>query len=127
MRDKVIVVTGGASGIGLATVEKLLAAEALVVIADLDTPHARQTAAELARQTPDTISFAPLDVRSDDSVTSAIAAIIEQHGVPDGLVNCAGILESPKVSWLADMDRHDEIWRAAIDSDEHYVYAIALP
>jgi NAD(P)-dependent dehydrogenase (short-subunit alcohol dehydrogenase family) len=31
--------------------------------------------------------------------------------VPDGIVTCAGILESPRVSWLADLERHDAIWR----------------
>lgn len=111
MRDKVIVVTGGASGIGLATVEKLLAEGSQVVIADLDTPKARQTAAELARTAAGAISFEPLDVRDDAMVARAIEAIIARHGVPYGLVNCAGILEAPKVSWLADMERHDEIWR----------------
>lgn len=110
MQDALVVVTGGASGIGLATVRKLSAEGYRVVVADLDTPHGRQTVDELASE-GEKVTFQPVDVRDDASVEAAVSAIIARHGVPYGLVNCAGILEAPKVSWLSDMDRHDEIWR----------------
>lgn len=110
MHDKLIVVTGGASGIGLATVKKLADAGCRVVVADLDNLLARDLVREVARTHPK-IDFEAIDVRNDHHVETAINAIIARHGVPYGLVNCAGILEAPKVSWLADMERHDEIWR----------------
>lgn len=104
---RTIVITGGASGIGFATVEKCLAAGDRVVVAD----RAPGPDVEARMAAGADVHFAPVDVRDDASVAAFAEAVIAAHGVPHGLVLCAGILEVPKVSWLAEMDRHDEIWR----------------
>jgi NAD(P)-dependent dehydrogenase (short-subunit alcohol dehydrogenase family) len=108
MSDKrVVVITGGASGIGWATVLKCLAAGDRVVIAD----RAPGPDASARMAAGDDLHFAEVDVADDASVAAMAETIIATHGAPHGLVTCAGILETPKVSWLADMDRHDAIWR----------------
>ena len=78
---RVVAVTGGASGIGLATVELLRERGATTVSWDLaaapaDPPHAA----------------AALDVTDDAAVADAVADIVAAHGRIDGLVNCAGTL-----------------------------------
>ena len=108
--SRLIVVTGGASGIGLASVKMLLSEGHRVVVADLDAPLAKDVVGGLAKEGFE-VDFEAIDVRDDAKVEAGIAAIIKRHGVPYGLVNCAGILEAPKVSWLSDMERHDDIWR----------------
>ena len=77
------VVTGGASGIGEATVRVLAGAGASVIIADLDTERAKSLAAELGSA----VTPAVLDVTNEDAVKSFFAGL----PVLDILVNNAGI------------------------------------
>ena len=63
------VVTGGASGLGLATVQALLARGVLVTILDLPTSQGAQVAESLGAAA----SFAPGDVRDDEAVAAAVA------------------------------------------------------
>ncbi|MGQ0574215.1 MAG: 3-hydroxyacyl-CoA dehydrogenase [Pseudonocardia sp.] len=85
INGSVALVTGGASGLGLATVEKLLDAGAKVVVLDLP----RSDGAEVADKLGENVRFAPADVRSAEEVTAAldVAAGLGQLRVT---VNCAG-------------------------------------
>jgi NAD(P)-dependent dehydrogenase (short-subunit alcohol dehydrogenase family) len=75
--DAAALVTGGASGLGLATAQALAAAGARVTIADLPTSRG----AELP------VSFVPCDVRSEADVLAAVEAAGDARIV----VNCAGV------------------------------------
>lgn len=82
----VAVVTGGASGLGLATVRRLLAkGAATVVIADLPGSAGADVAGELG----DRVQFAPADVRDSDGLTEAFDRA-EQIGPLRAVVHCAG-------------------------------------
>jgi NAD(P)-dependent dehydrogenase (short-subunit alcohol dehydrogenase family) len=76
----VAVVTGGASGIGAATVERLLADGARVAVVDRDTSNAH----------PDAFGVVG-DISDDASVRAAVAAVVAEFGAIDILVNNAGI------------------------------------
>ncbi len=84
--DNVALVTGGASGLGLATVRELHAHGARVIILDLPSSQGKTIAAELG----DRAVFAPGDVTSPDSVSAALDAAGEP-GTLRITVNCAGI------------------------------------
>jgi NAD(P)-dependent dehydrogenase (short-subunit alcohol dehydrogenase family) len=75
LQDKVAVVTGGASGIGLATAQLFAEEGARVIILDIDA-----SAADSLR----------VDVTSAHEVESAIKAVVDRHGHLDILVNVAG-------------------------------------
>jgi 3-hydroxyacyl-CoA dehydrogenase / 3-hydroxy-2-methylbutyryl-CoA dehydrogenase len=81
------IVTGGASGLGRATVARLVAAGARVAI--LDRPAS--SGADVAKQLGGTAAFTPADVTSADDVSAAIAKAREHLGGLNVLVNCAGI------------------------------------
>lgn len=81
LQGKVIVITGGASGIGLATAQIAQAAGATVVCADVKAPQAL----------PAGLHFVPLDTADEASVNAAIDRVLLQHGHIDGLVTSAGI------------------------------------
>ena len=84
---KTALVTGGASGLGRATVEALLAAGARVVICDLPTSQGELVAKELG----DTTRFAPADVTSPVEVQAAVDLAASEFGGLHITVNCAGI------------------------------------
>ncbi|WP_232663486.1 3-hydroxyacyl-CoA dehydrogenase [Pseudonocardia sp. TRM90224] len=108
--DGVALVTGGASGLGLATTQALLAAGAKVVMLDLPTSAGEQHAKELG----DTARFAAADVRSEEQVSAALDVAAEL-GPLRVCVNCAGTGNAIKtigkkgVFPLADFTRIIEI------------------
>ena len=89
---KVAIVTGGASGIGLATATRLGSEGARVVLADLDTQKG-QAAAQQVRDAggPDALGVA-CDVAREDQVQAAVGAAFERFGRLDGIVNNAGLM-----------------------------------
>lgn len=89
-------VTGGASGIGAATAQRLAVAGAAVVVLDRDV--ANTTAAVQA------------DIGDDDAVRAAVAAAVEQLGGLDILINNAGIGAQGGVA-----DNDDDEWRHVLD------------
>ncbi|WP_067928847.1 bifunctional aldolase/short-chain dehydrogenase [Alicyclobacillus shizuokensis] len=92
---QVAFVTGGAGGIGSATAERLAAAGAHVVIADINTDRARQVAGELAdRFGEGTVTSVYLDVTREDAVEEAMRATILAYGGLDLLVSNAGLASS---------------------------------
>jgi NAD(P)-dependent dehydrogenase (short-subunit alcohol dehydrogenase family) len=78
-------VTGGASGLGLATARRLASAGAAVVIADLPQSTGAQVAAELGGA----VEFAPADVRNAEQIEAALD-LTERTGPIRALVHCAG-------------------------------------
>ena len=83
----VAVITGGASGLGRATAERLVAAGGRVALLDLP----RSPGADTARALGDRALFTPADVTSPDEVTAALDLAVERLGAVHVLVNCAGI------------------------------------
>jgi NAD(P)-dependent dehydrogenase (short-subunit alcohol dehydrogenase family) len=83
-------VTGGASGLGLATARRLAAAGATVTIVDLATSAGADVAAELGG------SFAPADVTDPEQVAAAVAVASASRPLRV-VVNCAGIAPPAKV------------------------------
>jgi len=85
VRDSVAIVTGGASGLGLATTRALLAAGARVVILDLPGSPGERVAADLGSE----VRFAAADVRHEDDVAAALD-VADSLGPLRVAVNCAG-------------------------------------
>jgi NAD(P)-dependent dehydrogenase (short-subunit alcohol dehydrogenase family) len=86
------VVTGGASGLGLASARALAAQGVKVTIFDLNVEAGEQAARDIGG------IFARVDVTSDDSVEAGFAAARAAHGQERILVNCAGIVTVRKTA-----------------------------
>jgi NAD(P)-dependent dehydrogenase (short-subunit alcohol dehydrogenase family) len=91
LQDKVILITGGASGIGLASVERCLAEGAKVALADLAGSAGADKAAELDRQFPGHCVFTAVDVTSTEQVDQMVSDVVARFGRLDGVFNNAGI------------------------------------
>ncbi len=90
LRDRVVFITGGGSGIGASLVEHFSAQGARVVFVDVAREASEALAAEIAssgRRPPD---FIPCDLRNIDDLRAAIARTFEQNGPIRALINNAG-------------------------------------
>lgn len=100
---KVALVTGAASGIGLATAKRLIDDGACVVIADLDKKKAEKVAAQLGSS--DVTIGVGVDVRNEEEVREAVKQTLLAFGGIDILVNNAGVslskplLETTETDW----------------------------
>jgi NAD(P)-dependent dehydrogenase (short-subunit alcohol dehydrogenase family) len=88
----VALVTGGASGLGLATARRLAGAGARVVLVDLPGSEGEKVAADLG----EAAAFAPADV-TDESAVAAALDVADELGTLRVVVNCAGIATAGKV------------------------------
>jgi NAD(P)-dependent dehydrogenase (short-subunit alcohol dehydrogenase family) len=95
LEGRIVVVTGGAQGIGKHAARTFAEQKAKVVIADFNDELARKTAAELA-QTTETLPVR-VDVRDEASVKSMVDQVIGRFGQIDVMVNNAAIV--PHFAW----------------------------
>src|SRR5271169_6135060 len=89
-QNKVVVVTGGASGIGLACCREFAQRHAAVAVVDVDEKGGRRAAKEL-RQSGGRVEFFSLDVSKCSQVEAGVAKIAKKFGGIDILINNAGI------------------------------------
>jgi NAD(P)-dependent dehydrogenase (short-subunit alcohol dehydrogenase family) len=106
LAGKVVLVTGAASGIGLACVQRFAAEGARVVGLDVNEPQQDLALPDGAHE----VAFAQIDVRDEDAIASAFDAAVDAHGRVDGLVTAAGVAGGGPAHML---DRHE--WQRVLD------------
>lgn len=89
----VALVTGGASGLGKATVEKLAKENCKVILADLPTSLGQQVADSIGEN----VTFTPVDVRSEQEVQNTFNLIRDRFKQLDVIVNCASLACSHEI------------------------------
>jgi NAD(P)-dependent dehydrogenase (short-subunit alcohol dehydrogenase family) len=109
LRDKVAVVTGAASGIGLAVAELLAAEGARLVLADIDGQALDEQCARLSAEGHDTYGV-PTDVRDPAEVEALADAAVERFGALHIAMNNAGIVNRG-LAWELSLDE----WRRVLD------------
>ena len=108
--NRVAVVTGGASGIGLAVAERLARQDCSIVILDIDEANGMRTAAGIQRLGKQA-AFMRVDVTHEGAVRAGFENIVFDHDTVNVLVNVAGgslhrhkIEEFPLDHWRAVID-----------------------
>jgi meso-butanediol dehydrogenase/(S,S)-butanediol dehydrogenase/diacetyl reductase len=109
---KVVIVTGGASGIGLATAQRFASEQAIVVIADKDGKQAQTAAQQLREDGAAGVLACTGDVSVEADVKATIDAAIRQFGRLDVVVNNAGLMTFHALGVLTHED-----WRRVLDVD----------
>jgi NAD(P)-dependent dehydrogenase (short-subunit alcohol dehydrogenase family) len=107
IEGKVAVITGGASGIGEATVRRFCEEGARVVIADIQEDRGKALAEELGQ----VARFARVDVTEEDEIAAAIALAVQDFGRLDVMYNNAGIVGTLGSLLETSADQ----WRKTID------------
>lgn len=102
-KEKVAVVTGGASGIGLATTKKLLSEGANVVILDLKMDE------EIINSLGENVLYLKCDVSNEENVKNCIEEIIKKFNHIDYLVANAGIGGSSSKPHEVSMDEWNKV------------------
>jgi len=103
-KEKVAIVTGSASGIGLATARRLGSEGARVIVADLDAAKGRAAAAQVrAAGALDAVAL-PCDVAREDQVQATVTAAFDRFGRLDGVVNNAGLMLFRPIAELTGED-----------------------
>lgn len=110
IREKVFIVSGGASGLGAATVSQLVTEGARVVIADIDADRGRALAARCGSD----VCFQLTDVTSEESLGAAIGVAVERFGGLHGAIGCAGIAIADRTVGRSGPHRLD-LFRRVID------------
>ncbi|WP_226702768.1 SDR family oxidoreductase [Microbulbifer elongatus] len=98
---KVVIVTGAASGLGLAISHRLAEEGAKVIMTDINEPGGTASAA----QVPGAI-FVPHDVTRESSWEKLINDIVADYDGVDVLVNCAGVVQLASIE-----DTSEDMWR----------------
>lgn len=93
LENSTAVVSGGASGLGLATATRIVAAGGHAVLLDINEQQGRQSAAELGERA----HFIKADISSESQVRTAVNGAVEFMGSVTLAVNCAGILLPARV------------------------------
>ena len=102
LEGRVIVVTGGASGIGRATAELCAQRAAHVVVADVAVDHGTELAADLSSRGHSAM-FVECDVSNESAVHELMDRTTRAFGRLDVLIACAGILEGAAIG-VEDLD-----------------------
>ena len=93
LQNQTVLVTGGASGLGAATAETIVAAGGRVIIADINENTGRTATARLGASA----RFVRTDVTSEPDVQNAVSIAIKEFGALTGVVNAAGIGPAERV------------------------------
>jgi len=117
VEGKVAVVTGGASGIGLATAQVLCAEGAIVIVADRDARTGPAAARALEEQ-GGRAEWLHVDVADDPSVRAFASAVGERHGRVDVLHNNAAVTDPAHQALDVDVgDLNSEVWDRTLSVD----------
>lgn len=117
LKDKVVIVTGGASGIGLAAAELFARDGARVMIADRSADAGAEVAERIVGSGGEA-AFVTCDVADDESVAAMVAATVARFGRLDGAFNNAGIEFASKI--VPDLSFAE--WRKVIDINLNGVF-----
>ncbi len=110
LKDQVVLVTGGARGIGKAIAENFAGKGAHLVIADISPGSAEETAKEISATTGGRTLALGLDVSKAEEVTSAFEKILKEFGRLDVAINNAGITRDGLILRMKEED-----WDAVIN------------
>ncbi|WP_026988212.1 SDR family oxidoreductase [Fodinicurvata fenggangensis] len=112
LTGRLFVVTGASSGLGAHFAEVLSSAGAQVALVARRRGKLEALSSKLASQTGTAPVVAEADIRDVSAIRAAIANIVESAGVPDGLINNAGTVETAKA-----LEVTEEHWDSVLDTN----------
>jgi NAD(P)-dependent dehydrogenase (short-subunit alcohol dehydrogenase family) len=96
-KDKTVIVTGGAGGIGLAVSSRFASEGANIVLVDINMEHLQKAQQELNSHGSNTVWISQCDVSNEQQVEATVTGAIEHFGSVDIIVNNAGLMIFKKI------------------------------
>ena len=120
VKDKVVLIFGGAGGIGSATAQDLASKGAKIAVADINEAKAKYVARTIRNTGGDSRVY-PVDVTMKEQVQATVATVAHDFGDVDAMINCAGIMfvrpliEINTVEWetTVDLNIKGSLWAIA--------------
>jgi len=109
LNNRVMVVTGGARGLGFAVAQRALRSGAAVALWDIDAERLERARAELSGL--GSVSAVKVELTDEASVEAAAQQTVQTHGAIHALVNSAGITGGNGLTWELPVD----VWRRVIE------------
>ncbi|AUT71100.1 SDR family NAD(P)-dependent oxidoreductase [Paraburkholderia hospita] len=109
LKGRVVVITGGARGIGYAVAQRALRSGAAVALWDVDAERLERSAKELSELGK--VAAVTVDQTKEAEIDAAVSKTLAAHGAIDVLINCAGITGGNGTTWELEPD----MWRRVID------------
>jgi len=103
-QDKVVIITGGASGIGLAIAKRLASEGARLVLADISQANLDAAAPDLQKAGAPAVLTSRCNVADESQVTDTVAATLAKFGRLDVVVNNAGLMQFKPLEELTGDD-----------------------
>ncbi len=103
-QEKVALVTGGASGIGLATAKRLASEGARIVLVDLNQDHLNQAVPQVQKAGAPEVLPSLCNVAKEDDVVATVQAALDKFGRLDVIVNNAGLMQFTPLEKLTSDD-----------------------
>jgi len=123
-KDRVVVISGGAGGMGTASAKKFLQEGAVGYLLDINSEALKTAAAKLAGL-EGTVKTLTCDVSRIDQIENAVKTVEDKEGRIDVLVNCAGVwVEGPSETMT------EQMWNRTIDINlkgTFFMYSRAIP
>jgi len=112
LENKVVIITGGAGGIGLAVARRFAAEHARVVLADLHVEKAQAALESVKQAGAADVMAVGCDVSDEQQVENAVRAVMQKFGQLDVVVNNAGLM-----TFKAITDLNGDDWKRILNVD----------
>lgn len=114
LKNKIVIITGGTGGIGLATAKRFLAEGATVILGDIDSKRGKEVADRILPYYRGFIFYHHLDLRDEENIRHLVQNVTQQYGGIDVIINNAAVFYFENLSEWSTLNPLDEHYQVGL-------------